>query len=119
MRKQTTEAHKNTLRQAIAKNLRNTRETREWTQTAVADLFNPPLSRAAVAQWEIGEALPDIDRLAVLSKAFGVTIDSLVFGEDATAPRELTPDAIALARRFMELGGKHRALVVSLVNFKP
>jgi len=106
---------KDDLRHTVAKNLRETRESFDFSQADVAELFNPPLSRAAIGQWEVGDTLPDIDRLAVLSKAYGVTIDSLVFGDDYLA-RDIPPEALKFARKFMELTGKNRALIVSFVQ---
>jgi len=113
-------ATKEALRAAIARNLRDAREnaTPKLTQKNVAELFNPPVSRAAIAQWEIGETLPDVDRLLVLSKVYGRTIDSLIFGDD-DPPRgqeELTPAAIKVARTWQRLNAKGRAHVLSLME---
>jgi len=113
-------ATKQALREAIARNLRDAREnaTPKLTQKNVAELFNPPISRAAIAQWEIGETLPDVDRLLVLSKVYGRTIDSLIFGDD-DPPRgqeELTPAAIKVARTWQRLNAQGRAHVLSLMQ---
>ncbi len=81
-------------------------------------MFNPPVTRAAVAQWEVGEALPDIDRIALLSKAYGCTIDALVFGDDHPPnprERELPSEAVKLARAWMKLDRKNRALVLTIM----
>ena len=36
------------------------------------------MSRQAVAKWEKGEALPDIENILALADIYGVTVDSLV-----------------------------------------
>ena len=108
---------KESLRVAISKNLRAARQNHAptLTQEGVAQFFNPPLTRAAVAQWEVGETLPDLDRLAILSKAYGVTIDALVFGEDRTDANELSPEAIRLARAWMKLDKSDKAIVSNMI----
>jgi transcriptional regulator with XRE-family HTH domain len=109
---------KDGLKANISKNLRNARATFEpkLTQEGVANLFDPPLTRAAVAQWEVGETLPDIDRLAILSKAYGVTIDALIFGEaDAAVMSDLPPEVVKAARHLMKLTRRRRTAVVALI----
>ncbi len=54
------------------------------------------VSRQAVAKWETGESVPEIDRLVRLATRFAVTVDSLVRDEDPCAPGgspELAVDA--------------------------
>ena len=36
------------------------------------------VSRQAVSKWELGDATPELDKLAALAKAFGVTADELL-----------------------------------------
>lgn len=43
------------------------------------------VSRQAVSKWETGAAVPEIDRLVLLARTFGVTVDELVSDE---APEE-------------------------------
>lgn len=111
---------KEALRATIARNLRQARLTFDppRTQEDVAALFDPPITRAAVAQWEIGETLPDIDRLAVLSKTYGVTIDSLIFGDEKpskTGERYLSPEAERLLKTFEQLEDDKKTLVIRLI----
>ncbi|WOO36794.1 DUF5680 domain-containing protein [Anaerocolumna sp. AGMB13020] len=40
------------------------------------------LSRQAVAKWETGNSLPDINNLIALSRLFGISIDSMVKSEE-------------------------------------
>lgn len=107
-------------RNRIAKNLRAAREALgpTMTQDRVAKLFTPPISRAAVAQWELEEGtMPDVDRLVVLSKAYGVTIDSLIFGNGTSqASKNLGADALKVARAYEKLDPKQRKLWAALIN---
>lgn len=44
------------------------------------------VSRQAVAKWETGESVPEIDRLVRIATLFAVSVDSLVRDEDPCAP---------------------------------
>ena len=46
------------------------------------------VSRQAVSKWELSDALPEVDKLAALAKAFGVTADELL---SPAEPGEGTP----------------------------
>ncbi len=43
------------------------------------------VSRQAVSKWELGDATPELDKLAALAKAFGVTADELLSQEEPKA----------------------------------
>lgn len=61
--------------------LRLARTRARLSQEAVGQLFDPPITRNAVAQWEAaGGTSPDIDRLQILARAYGCTIDDLLHG---------------------------------------
>lgn len=109
---------KEELKRRIGENLRRARLEREpkVTLDAVANLFDPPLSKAAVAQWEGGDTLPDVDRLVTIAREYGVSLDSLCFGEETNAKKpQLTEQALKLAKIFTTLGAKQRQAVFSLV----
>lgn len=40
------------------------------------------VSRQAVSKWELGDATPEVDKLLLLAKAFGVTTDELLSSEE-------------------------------------
>lgn len=40
------------------------------------------VSRQAVSKWELGAATPEVDKLLALAKAFGVTTDELLSGDE-------------------------------------
>lgn len=102
------------------------------------------VSRQAVSKWELGEATPEVSKLAALAKAFGVTTDELLSEEapqrepeeEAPAPpseNPVGPDARPsggaglldhLVRRYgwlagvyLALGGLGTALVGGLARF--
>ncbi len=49
------------------------------SQEQLAELVG--VSRQAVSKWEVGDALPDTDRLLPLARALGVTVDQLLSGQ--------------------------------------
>lgn len=98
------------------------------------------VSRQAVSKWELGEASPDVGKLLALARAFGVTTDHLLNGEEAperdtpppqaasTAPPAPSQDALPnlpgflgkMVRRWGWLAGIYLALEgagVALVGF--
>lgn len=46
------------------------------------------VSRQSVSKWEVGGAVPDLERLMKMAALFGVTLDDLVSGEDAADQEE-------------------------------
>ena len=86
------------------------------------------VSRQAVSKWELGDAVPELDKLVALARVFGVTTDWLL-SEEEPAPEPETPprqtqtaaapswvDALPgtigrLARRWGWLAGVYVALV--------
>lgn len=57
-------------------NLKFYRKKHNYTQEQIAEKIG--VSRQAVAKWEKGEALPDIENIVALADLYEVTIDSLV-----------------------------------------
>jgi len=62
--------------------LKNLREKNNLTQEQLAEKVM--VTRQAVSRWETGETQPNTDTLMLLSKAFGVTINTLL-----GSPRQL------------------------------
>ena len=56
-------------------NLVHLRKIKQLTQEDVADKVG--VSRQAVAKWESGETVPDLDKCRLLAELFGVTLDDL------------------------------------------
>lgn len=60
----------------ISENLYSLRKLNKLTQEEVAEKIG--VSRQAVAKWEIGETLPDIEKCSLLAELYDVTIDDLI-----------------------------------------
>ncbi|MBZ2174299.1 helix-turn-helix domain-containing protein [Schnuerera sp. xch1] len=60
----------------ISMNLKKLRKSHRYTQEQIADKIG--VSRQAVAKWENGETIPDINNCIALSELYGVTLDDLV-----------------------------------------
>ena len=56
-------------------NLVHLRKIKQLTQEDVADKVG--VSRQAVAKWESGETVPDLEKCRLLAELFGVTLDDL------------------------------------------
>ena len=56
-------------------NLIQMRKMRKMTQEDVAEKVG--VTRQAVAKWESGETLPDLDKCRILAEMFGVSLDDL------------------------------------------
>jgi transcriptional regulator with XRE-family HTH domain len=75
------------------------RKSLDLSQERLAERIG--VSRQAVAKWESGETLPELEHLIRLGKLFSVSIDSLLMGADACSAAagaaDLGPNAEAIA----------------------
>ena len=60
------------------------------------------VSRQSVSKWEVGGAVPDLERLVKMAALFGVTLDELVTGEEnetvsLSIPKETTGDETSVS----------------------
>ena len=60
----------------ISDNLYSLRKLYEFTQEEVAERVG--VSRQALAKWESGETMPDIEKCVLLAELYNVTLDDLV-----------------------------------------
>lgn len=60
----------------ISENLYSLRKAHELTQEEVAEKVG--VSRQAVAKWENGDTIPDIEKCVMLADLYDVTLDELV-----------------------------------------
>lgn len=67
----------------FSKKLKQLRQQAGWSQEELADRL--AVSRQAVAKWEAGVGLPDIDNLQKLANIFTVSLDTLLDYNHATA----------------------------------
>ena len=73
----------------INMNLKNLRNYHGYTQEEVAEHLQ--VSRQAVAKWEKGDSMPDIENCMALAKLYNVTLDNLVNFEDAGTGLNVPP----------------------------
>ena len=73
----------------ISVNLKNLRNHHGYTQEEVAEHLQ--VSRQAVAKWEKGDSMPDIENCMALAKLYNVTLDNLVNFEDAGTGLNVPP----------------------------
>ena len=73
----------------ISMNLKNLRNQHGYTQEDVAEHLQ--VSRQAVAKWEKGESIPDIENCMALAKLYNVTLDNLVNFDDAGTGLNVPP----------------------------
>lgn len=69
---------------AISDKILNLRKERELSQEAFAEMLG--VSRQSVSRWESGAAVPDIDKILLLSETFGVSTDYLLKPDPISAP---------------------------------
>ena len=60
----------------LGKTILTKRQARGMSQEKLAELIG--VSRQAVSKWEVGDAIPDTDKLIPLAKALGITVDELL-----------------------------------------
>ena len=60
----------------ISDNLYSLRKLHQLTQEEVAERVG--VSRQALAKWENGETMPDIEKCVLLAELYNVTLDDLV-----------------------------------------
>jgi AbrB family looped-hinge helix DNA binding protein len=73
----------------ISTNLQILRKINKYTQEEVAEKIN--VSRQAVAKWESGDSLPDINNCMALARLYDVTLDNLVHRAEAGAVPIIPP----------------------------
>lgn len=67
----------------IGERLRELRVGKGLSQQDIGSFFNPPLSRASVSRWEADSSKPELDRLEVLARRLGSSIEYITTGRDA------------------------------------
>ena len=58
------------------------RKKEGFTQEKMAEIFG--VSRGAVAKWESGECIPNIELVCRIAEYFNITVDELVLGKKYT-----------------------------------
>lgn len=73
----------NSMSRTLPANLRDLRSAHRLTLEQVAEHIG--VTRQAVAKWESGESLPDLNNCAALAELYGVTIDGLTLHDRAAS----------------------------------
>lgn len=66
--------------------LQSLRKTNGYSQEKIAELLE--VSRQSVSKWEVGESMPETNKIILLSKIFNVSIDYLLIDEEDTQPED-------------------------------
>lgn len=78
----------------LKETLKELRAAHGYSQEQLAEKLD--ISRQAIAKWESGAALPELDKLMQLAALYQTTLDELVRGQSACAPlhpKAVQPDA--------------------------
>lgn len=96
-------------RYIIAKHLRMLRD-KKFTQAELAQRLG--VTTASVSKYEIGEVIPDIEKLTRYCSIFNVSLDFIVGlsenSEETVRPIEYKPDEIELLELFKQLPDKYK-----------
>ena len=84
------------LREIVADNISELRQSASMTQLALAQRLN--YSDKAISKWERGESFPDIFMLKSIADVFGVSVDYL-FTEDHTEAKRRSAAESRIVRR--------------------
>lgn len=72
---------------SLAEQVKANRERTGMTQEQLAGEVG--VSRQSVGSWEAGRATPDTDKLSVLARIFGCSVDSLLYGPEILKRKEV------------------------------
>ena len=95
----------------LGNRIREERDKHGMSQEDLAS--NIYVSRQTVSNWETGKTYPDVQSLLLLSNLFGVTIDSLVKGDEVEMAKEIEQGAKKLKMLGNAMAG---CMVVALVG---
>ncbi len=70
------------------------RKNSDMTQSELADKLN--LTRQAISRYELGDSFPDISILILISKIFGITLDTLINSGEPSHGEALILENVAL-----------------------
>lgn len=73
----------------LSDNLAELRRSKKFSQEQVAEALD--VSRQAVAKWESGKTVPDLNKCIALAELYGVSLDDLVQYDSRTAGLPIPP----------------------------
>ncbi len=66
----------------FSEKLMELRRSRGWSQEQLGERLG--VTRQTVSKWELGETTPEMEKLSAMSELFGISLDELVKGENAS-----------------------------------
>lgn len=81
------------------------------------------VSRQAVSKWESGQTIPDLDKLVMLSQAFGESLDELIRDGEITSPVQNPKPIVTMPEIIEEKATPKRkskwrkVLIISIISF--
>lgn len=73
----------------IGEQIQNIRISKGLTQERLAELLE--VSRQSVSKWELGQAVPDVEKIVHLSELFNVSTDTLLLPNTECQPQNSNP----------------------------
>ncbi len=73
----------------IGEQIQNIRISKGLTQERFAELME--VSRQSVSKWELGQSVPDVDKIVRMSELFDVSTDTLLLRNAEAAPKKQNP----------------------------
>ena len=101
----------------LTERLVGARKARGLSQAEAAERLN--VSRQAISRWETGVGTPSLDSLIQMSQLYGVSLNELVYGPEATQPREemTEPEAQPECPAVREPHRRRTALLATVLAF--
>ena len=100
----------------VGKNLKRCRIERGMTQDMLAEKLS--VTRQAVSNWERGTTEPDIETLDRLAQTLDVSVELLIYGEDAKKEgKAIIKFSAGTAKNGIEFGSA-LAMVISYVTWR-
>lgn len=93
-------------KKALGKRLASCREVKGWKQEYAAEQLG--VTKAALSAWETGRNMPDALTLKKIAKAYGVSIDGILWDDS------ISLEALQFAAQFDGLSDKQRRLFRTL-----
>lgn len=72
----------------IGEQIQNLRIQKGLTQERLAEMLE--VSRQSISKWELGQAVPDVDKIIRMSELFGVSTDTLLLRNEKDDPSSNT-----------------------------
>lgn len=72
----------------IGEQIQNLRIQKGLTQERLAEMLE--VSRQSISKWELGQAVPDVDKIIRMSEIFGVSTDTLLLRNEKDDPSSNT-----------------------------